>query len=152
MCNLFAEYANLGGYWKVHVPSVSLDSDAQAAARQLLKNVRAMIYKLPIKPWTEYNAAHMPAVVSRDDLILFTTPEVHAAMDVDALAAAFGVDYMAADARIFDIPSEMFGLEKVQAVLTTKQFFYVWDYQYLTTTSGMNPISQKMRPPTQASM
>lgn len=142
MCNLFAEYANMGGYWKVHVPSVSLDSDAQAAARQLLKNVRAMIYKLPIKPWTEYNAAHMPSVVSRDDLILFTTPEVHAAMDVDALAAAFGVDYMAANARIFDIPSEMFGLEKVQAVLTTKQFFYVWDYQYLTTTSGMNPISQ----------
>ena len=142
MCNLFPEYANMGGYWKVHVPTVALDSDAQAAARQLLKNVRAMIYKLPIKPWTEYNAAHMPAVVSRDDLILFTTPEVHAAMDVDALAAAFGVDYMAADARIFDIPSEMFGLENVQAVLTTKQFFYVWDYQYLTTTSGMNPISQ----------
>jgi hypothetical protein len=142
MCNLFPEYANMGGYWKVHVPSVSLDSDAQAAARQLLKNVRAMIYKLPIKPWTEYNAAHMPSVVSRDDLILFTTPEVHAAMDVDALAAAFGVDYMAANARIFDIPSEMFGLEKAQAVLTTKQFFYVWDYQYLTTTSGMNPISQ----------
>ena len=142
MCNLFPEYANMGGYWKVHVPTVALDSDAQAAARQLLKNVRAMIYKLPIKPWTEYNAAHMPAVVSRDDLILFTTPEVHAAMDVDALAAAFGVDYMAANARIFDIPSEMFGLENVQAVLTTKQFFYVWDYQYLTTTSGMNPISQ----------
>ncbi len=142
MCNLFAEYANLGGYWKIHNDPISLTADASVQAKQLLKNIRAMIYTIPIKPWTKYNAAHMPAVVSRDDLILFMTPEIHAAIDVDALAAAFNVSYMDAQARIYDIPAEMFGMNQVQAVLTTKQFFFVWDYQYLTTTSGLNPISQ----------
>ena len=142
MCHLIPEYANMGGFWKIHSDAIDPAADSQVQARQLLKNIRAMIYTLPIKPWDKYNAARMPSVVSKEDLILLMTPEIHAAIDVDALASAFNVSYADAQARIIDIPSEMFGINQAQAILTTKQFFFVFDYQYTTTTSGQNALSQ----------
>ena len=134
MVQLFAEYARLGGYFRVNVPDVQAASSTEADAKTLLRRIRAMITTLPIKPSTRYNAAKMPAVVSRDDLILFMSPETHAAIDVEALAVLFNEQYAQTNARIIDIAPEDFGMNGVQAILTTRDFFFCFDYLYEVTT------------------
>ena len=145
MVHLFPEYARLGGYYRVHVDDVTdqglPDTDMQARARYLLRKIREMVNTLPIKPSTRYNARHMPSVVSRDDLILFMTPEVHAAIDVNALAVLFNEDYARTNNRIIDITAQDVGIDGFQCILTTREFFFVWDYYYGTQGGVPNPIS-----------
>lgn len=141
MCNLFPEYAKMGGYWKIHTDDVSADTSTQGQAQSLLRKIRTMVNTLPLKPYTRYNAAHMPTVVKREDIVIFMSPAVHAAIDVNALAMLFNESYAQANARIFDIPPEQFGMDGVQAILTTKNFFYVWDYMYTTSASPQNMIT-----------
>lgn len=141
MTNLFAEYGKIGGYWKVHVDDVAPIDSTQDQARTLLRQLRTFVNLLPLFPYTQYNAAHMPVSVTKDEMIIFMSPQVHAAIDVNALAVLFNETYAQADARIFDIPAEMFGMNKVQAILTTKSFFYVWDYLYTTAAAPQNMIT-----------
>ena len=145
MVHLFPEYARLGGYYRIHADDVTdqglADADMQSRARQLLRKIRQMVNTLPIKPSTRYNARHMPSVVSRDDLILFMTPEVHAAIDVNALAVLFNEDYARTNNRIIDITAQDVGIDGFQCILTTREFFFVWDYYYGTQGGVVNPIS-----------
>lgn len=145
MVHLFPEYSHLGGYYRVHVDDVTdtaiSDQDMQSRARQLLRNIRQMVNTLPIKPSTRYNARHMPSVVNREDLILFMTPEVHAAIDVNALAVLFNEDYARTNNRIIDITAQDVGIKGFQCILTTREFFFVWDYYYGTQGGVPNPIS-----------
>lgn len=134
MTHLFAEYGRLGGYFRVNVPDVQAASSTEADAKTLLRKIRAMINTLPLKPSVRYNAAKMPVVASRDDLILFMSPETHAAIDVNALAVLFNEQYAETNARIIDIAPEDFGMNGVQAILTTRDFFFCFDYLYEVTT------------------
>ena len=67
-----------------------------------------------------------------------------AALNVEALAAAFNIDKVNVPYRIIPIPEDMFGIGgaagKVQAVLTTEDFFFCWDEMLETTNSPVNPI------------
>ena len=78
------------------------------------------------------------------EAILFATPQVIAALNVEALAAAFNIDKVNVPYRIIPIPEDMFGIGgqggKVQAVLTTEDFFFCWDEMLETTNSPVNPI------------
>lgn len=145
MVNLFPEYAHLGGYYRVHVDDVTDesvdDTEAQARARRLLRKIRQMVNTLPIKPSTRYNARHMPSVVNKENLILFMTPEVHAAIDVNALAVLFNEDYAKTQQRIIDITAQDIGIKGFQCILTTREFFFCWDYYYGTQGGVVNPIS-----------
>lgn len=145
MVHLFTEYAMLGGYYRVHAEDVTdesiSDGEAQFRARRLLRKIRQMVNTIPLKPSTRYNARHMPSVVSKNDLILFMTPEVHAALDVEALAVLFNEDYAKTNQRIIDVTAQDVGIKGFQCILTTRDFFFVWDYYYGTTSSTVNPIS-----------
>ena len=75
---------------------------------------------------------------------MFATPQVIAALNVEALAAAFNIDKANVPYRIIPIPEDMFGIGgaggKGQAVLTTEDFFFCWDEMLETTNSPVNPI------------
>jgi len=69
------------------------------------------------------------------------TPEVHAAIDVNALAVLFNEDYAKTNQRIIDISGQDIGINGFQCILTTREFFFCWDYYYGTQGGVVNPIS-----------
>src|SRR5699024_11911445 len=87
----------------------------------------------------KYNAAGMEVAAKRDDLVIFTTPQFNATMDVDALAGAFNMEKSTLAGRQITIPAEQFGLDGAQAILTTKDFFVVQD-TLLENRSAPNPV------------
>ena len=91
-----------------------------------------------------YNAMSWVTPWRDSEAILFATPQVIAALNVEALAAAFNIDKANVPYRIIPIPEDMFGIGgaggKVQAVLTTEDFFFCWDEMLETTNSPVNPI------------
>ena len=92
----------------------------------------------------KYNAMSWVTPWRDSEAILFATPQVIAALNVEALAAAFNIDRANVPYRIIPIPEDLFGIGgnggKVQAVLTTEDFFFCWDEMLETTNSPVNPI------------
>lgn len=143
MCQLFAEYESNGGYFKVGIRDITnpdANPDTLAAdTKSVLRQIRSLAGTLKFIS-RQYNAAHMPISAQPDELVLFVSPEFNAALDVEALAGAFNVDKMATSGRIIEIPREQFGIDGVEAILTTKDFFVVAD-QVFETASQWNPAS-----------
>jgi hypothetical protein len=143
MCRLFAEYESNGGFFKVgirDITSAGLDPVTRAQdARDIIIKMRALAGNLKFIS-TAYNAARMPISAQPDELYLFITPEMNAVLDVEALAAAFNVDKMGVSGRIIEIPKEQFGIDGVEAIISTKDFFQVFD-QLFETASQWNPAS-----------
>lgn len=129
MTGLFKEYFDNGGFFKVNVPDVGAQASTAADAKVMLRKVRAMAGNLSILS-RHYNAAGLPVRATRDDLELFITPEALAAIDVEALAAAFNTESASMPTRITEVPAEFFRIPGVQAVLTTRDFFIVADSFY----------------------
>lgn len=141
MCQLFAEYESNGGYFKVKIRDITNPDSPTLAedTKSVLTRIRSMAGTLKFIS-TQYNAARMPIAAASDELILFVTPEFNAVLDVEALAGAFNVEKMSLSGRIIEIPKEQFGIDGVEAILTTKDFFVVAD-QLFETASMWNPAS-----------
>lgn len=137
--SLFREYEANGGFRKVKVPDLTLDTVTEADAKKAMRTMRATAGNLKYLS-TQYNAAGMPVYARGDDLLLFTTPEFNASMDVDALAAAFNMERAQVFGRIIEVPQEHFGIEGAQAILTTREFFVIGDTLF-ENTSQYNPVS-----------
>lgn len=135
--NLFAEYNRFGGFFDVNVEDISSPASDAADARSFLRKVREFAGNLEFIS-RHYNAAGMPVSTTPDKLELFITPEANAAIDVEALAAAFNIDKATVPSRTNIIPKEHFGIPGAQAVLTTRDFFVIADSRY-ETTSQYNP-------------
>jgi hypothetical protein len=138
-CQLFSEYETNNGFHKVQVPDVSAPNSTEADAKGLLRKIRAVADNLTFIS-TKYNPAGMPMAANRDDLLLFVSPEVNAAIDVEALAAAFNVSLAQAHGRIVPIPEDQFKIKGTQAILTTRDFFVIADTLF-ETTQLWNPDS-----------
>ena len=136
-CSLFAKYEAEGGFYHVHVPDVARMESNADDAKAVLRKMRALADTMRY-PSTKYNASHMPTHIAPDDLVIFTTPEFNAAIDVEALAAAFNMDRMNLKGRVIPIPQDQFGVEGCQAIMTSKDFFVIAD-QKLENTSMYNP-------------
>lgn len=137
MTSLFAEYEANGGFFHVQVPDVSSMGAGEADAKYLLKAIRKYVGELNFRR-AAYNAAGMPVGASVEDLVLFASPDVVANISVEAIASAFNVGALDVQPRIVQIPADMFGIDGVQAILTTKDFFVVAD-SLLQNTSIFNP-------------
>jgi len=137
MCSLFREYESRGGFWRQHVPDLTTMAAGESDAKQLLKEIRRYTGELYFRR-PAYNAAGMPVGARPEDLILFATPAVTANISVEALASAFNLPQIAVNSRIVNIPEGEFGMDGVQAILTTRDFFVVAD-TLLTNTSIFNP-------------
>lgn len=137
MANLFREYYDNSGFFKVQVPDLSGDTVADTDAKYFLKKLRQYASILPFIS-RHYNAAGMPVAAPTDDLELFITPGAQSSVDVQALAAAFNIDYQAFPSRSTVLPSEHFNIPGVQAILTTRDFFVAADTKF-DTASVNNP-------------
>ena len=143
----FAEYARKGGFYRVHTPDVGSANSTEANAKTLLRLIQQVANELKASPMSampKYNAQSWVTPWRDSEAILFATPAVIAALNVEALAAAFHIDRANVPYRIIPIPETMFGIGgaagKVQAVLTTEDFFFQWDEMLETTNSPVNPI------------
>lgn len=143
----FAEYARKGGFYRVHTPDVGKADSTEADAKTLLRLIQQVANELksmPMSAMGRYNAMSWVTPWRDSEAILFATPAVIAALNVEALAAAFNIDRANVPYRIIPIPEDMFGIGgaagKVQAVLTTEDFFFQWDEMLETTNSPVNPI------------
>lgn len=123
MCHQFVEYAKLGGYWRVHMKHDLNDmGSTETDARDMLRQIRAWADTLKFVS-TRYNARHMPTFARPDELVLFCSPEVKSALDVQGLATVFQrTDAEPTIDRIIVIPQDRFGMNGVQAILTTDKF------------------------------
>lgn len=130
-CQLFPEYDRNSGFYKVNVPDVSAPGSTEADAKTALRTMRAVADSLTFIS-TKYNAAGMPMHAERSDLLLFVTPEFNAAIDVEALAGAFNISSAQLHGRIIPIPADNFGIDGLQAILTTKDFFVIADSLFET--------------------
>lgn len=138
-CRLFAEYEQNGGFYHVNIPDLTTSASTEADAKFALRKMRAMADTLPFVS-TKYNASKFPSFANRSDLVLFTTPEFNASVDVEALAGAFNVSKAEMYGRNISIPKENFGIDGCQAIMTTKDFFVIADTK-MENTSMRNPVS-----------
>lgn len=123
MCHMFTQYARLGGYWRVHMDAdLNKMTSTQDEARGLLRQIRSWADSLKFVS-TRYNARHMPVFAKPDELVLFCSPEVKSALDVQGLATVFHrTDAEPTIDRIIVVPEDRFGIDGVQAILTTDKF------------------------------
>lgn len=138
MSSLLREYNSRGGFFNVHIPDVSAQGSTAEDAKFVLRRLREFAGLLPFVS-TRYNAAHMPVFADPSELILICTPEFNAALDVEGLAAAFNVEYTDFNTRKVIIPRENLGIKGVQAILTSRDIFAVWD-TVLETRDIDNPV------------
>lgn len=137
MARLFKEYENRDGFFKVHVNDIGVDEPKDSDVKLLLRRIKEFRNKMRFIS-TNYNPAKMPVSADPNDLVLFMTPEVDSAIDVYALAAAFNIKFEEVPYRTVILPKEQFPAAKIQAILTTKDFFQVYDTM-LQTESIFNP-------------
>ena len=138
--SLFAEYARLGGYWRVQVPDVSAAGSTKEQAQTLLREIRSMGNKMMIRPQTQYNAKHWPTVAKRDDLMLIASPDTLAGLDVMAYAEFFQIDRAEIPYRIISVLPEDIHIKGFQAILTTKDFLFRLD-NLREVTNQRNAVS-----------
>jgi hypothetical protein len=128
-----------GGFFNVQISDIGDEESTPEQSKYALRRMREFGHTLAF-PSRNYNAARMPMAINPDDLILFTTPQAQAAIDVEALAGAFNIEKAEFAKRTFVLPAEYYGIPGFQNLLTTKEFFVVADY-LMETTSLANPSS-----------
>lgn len=137
---LFREYEKNGGFFKVHVDDLGSYDSTDSQSKRGLRTLREWAETLPFLS-RNYNAAKMPVHADPDDMILITSPQFKSALDVNGLAAMFNVSYAEVPYKTHTIPKEDIGIPGVEAILTTKDFFQIYD-TYMATDSQPNPAGR----------
>ena len=135
MLQLLKMYEDNWGFFKVNLTSAPVD---ETTGKEFLAKVRGVAGRLAF-PSSLFNALtvqDIPTFAQPSELVLLTTPETQAVLDVEALAALFHLDK--ADIAYRTILVDEFPIPGAVALLTTEDFFVVHDKVY-TTTSFFNP-------------
>lgn len=136
MANLFRAMDAEGAFYRINTPDVAASTSTEAQVKSALRSMRGLAGNLPFIS-TKYNPAGLPVSANADDMELFITPEANAAIDVDALASLFNIERAQVPYRQTLIPAEFFP-DGVWAILTTKDFFQVFD-TLMETATMQNP-------------
>jgi hypothetical protein len=136
--SLFAEWHKYSGFFNVHIDDIGAAGSTPDEAKYALRRMRELGETLPFLS-RRYNPAHLPMAARPEELELIITPEANAAIDVEALSAAFNIDKADFNSRKTVVPAEYIGIPGFQAMLTTKEFFVIAD-SLLETRSAMNPV------------
>ena len=140
MIQMFAEGdKRLDGLFRYNI---SAAPTTEATAKEVLKGIRAMAGKMRF-PSRLYNHIDVPVFDNPDGLVLFTTPEVMASLDVDALSAVFQLDKADIQYRIIMIPE--FPIPNVYAALCSEDFIYCRDIFYGVEPPFYNPENLTMK-------
>ena len=137
---LFREYEDNGGFFKVHVDDIGSADSTADESRRGLRTLREYAETLPFLS-RQYNAARMPVHANPEDMILITTPQFKSGLDVNGLAAMFNVSYGEVPYKTHTIPKADIGIPGVEAILTTVDFFQIYD-TYFNTDSQPNPAGR----------
>lgn len=135
MKQLISMYENKWGFFKVNVSAAPTTADT---GKELLTKLRTYAGKLQF-PSTLYNAldvTDIPVFANPEELVILTTPEVMANLDVMTLSGVFQLDK--ADIMQKIVVIDEFPIAGAQMMLTTKDWFVVHDVVY-ETTSFYNP-------------
>ena len=135
MLQLLKMYEDNWGFFKVNLSAVPSD---ETTGKEFLTKVRAIAGRLKF-PSSVYNALtveDIPTFAQPSELVLLTTPDVQAVLDVETLASVFNLDK--AELKYRTILVDEFPMANAVALLTTEDFFMVHDKVY-TTTSFFNP-------------
>ena len=111
----------------IHVPTVTLPNNN---ANTLSETIRGLAGRLRF-PSDAYNMQGVLQWSNREDLILLTTPEVIAKLDVNVLADAFNVSKADLNVRTIEVSELPSG---VTAVLMDKDFLQCYDTLLTTRT------------------
>lgn len=126
MLELISWYENAWGFYKISMSAPDDDTSSKA----FLKSLKATVARLAF-PSSRYNAQildDLPVFARPEELVLLTTPEAAAAVDVDALATLFHLE--PADARVRRVIVDEFPIPGAYAMLTTEDWFQVYDVAY----------------------
>lgn len=135
MKQLISLYEHKWGFFKV---ILSAAPTTEATGKELLTKLRTYAGKLQF-PSTLYNAmdiTDIPVFANPDELVILTTPEVMANLDVMTLSGVFQLDK--ADIMQKVVVIDEFPIVGAQMLLTTRDWFVVHDVVY-ETTSFYNP-------------
>ena len=136
--NLFAEYEQADGFYKVKVPdatSASTHAEKVEMALQISEQVRAFADKLKFLK-TDYNPEHVPTFTMPEQLYFFTTPEFKAMLDVNVLTFALNASKGDIDLRVIEIDD--FNINGCQAILADEDLLKIYD-TYINFESIRNP-------------
>lgn len=135
MLQLLKMYEDNWGFFKVNLTAAPSD---EATGKEFLTKVRGIAGRLAF-PSSLYNALtvqDIPTFAQPSELVLLTTPDVQAVLDIETLSSVFQLDK--AELKYRTILVDEFPIPGAVALLTTEDFFVVSDKVY-TTTSFFNP-------------
>ena len=137
VCSLFREYDTKWGFHRVKIPDMNALVSDKNSTDSALKALRIMADKMRY-PTPAFNHYGVHSYARPEDLVIITTPEFKANIDVTSLAAAFNRVDAEAPSHIITIPNESLQLTDTSAILTTKDFLLIKDV-LLENRSISNP-------------
>lgn len=132
MLQLVAEYDKRWGFYREHLSGTPVDD---ATGKEFLTKLQTLGGKLQF-PSAIYAGTDIPVFAQPNELVLLTTPEAQASLNVNTLAALFNVDLAKVSYRTILV--DEFPIPNAVALLTTEDFFVCHDTLY-NTTSFYNP-------------
>lgn len=110
--------------YNVHVPFADNEAPTEAELKRLSVALRTISKKMTIAPTARYNSRGVPTVSQKSDLVVITTPEVIANLDVSVLADAFNIDRTDISDRVIEVNELPYG---VHALICSKEWFVIAD-------------------------
>lgn len=132
MKQLIGEYEARWGFYKEHLTSLPTD---EATGKEFLTKLQTLGGKIQF-PSARYSGTSIPVFAKPEELVLITTPEAQAGLNVNTLASLFNVELANVKYRIVLV--DEFPIANAVALLTTEDFFVCSDTLY-NTTSFWNP-------------
>lgn len=135
MIQMFAEAESRMGLYKVGISAPPTD---EATGKELLTAIRTAAGYMQF-PTTRYNHIPVPVYETPRTLVLWVTPDVRAALDIQTLSSVFQLDLANPELlyRIITIPE--FPIPNVYAALTSEDFIYARDVHYGIEPPFYNP-------------
>lgn len=137
MKQLLVEYARIDGFYKVQVPAFTNAAELEESAKAVTQAVRTYAGRLRFLSGA-YNPSGIPTFSQPEELVLITTPEFEAVLDVNVIANAFNVS--AAELTVRTVIVDDLGIDGAQAILADENFFMCMD-TVLEFTDIYNPKS-----------
>ena len=132
MKQLIGEYETRWGFYKEHLTSLPTD---EATGKEFLTKLQTLGGKIQF-PSARYSGTSIPVFAKPEELVLITTPEAQAGLNVNTLASLFNVELANVKYRVVLV--DEFPIPGAVALLTTEDFFVCSDTLY-NTTSFWNP-------------
>ena len=132
MKQLIGEYEQRWGFYKEHLSAMPTD---EATGKEFLTKLQTLGGKLQF-PSARYSGTSIPVFAKPEELVLITTPEAQAGLNVNTLASLFNVELANVKYRVVLV--DEFPIANAVALLTTEDFFVCSDTLY-NTTSFWNP-------------